>query len=166
HDRHERGVRAEGRHRHGGEQAGDARVRAAGGCPAVRESGRQDQGRHADRGVHRTGVVTGAPERGLRVHELTVLIARQLMEGDTFKDLWIEGEVSEMRAVEGNVYFTLRDNTSQIRCSLFAMAAASVALTPRVGARLLVHGELSVYIKGGSYSLRCDDVRAAGAGDA
>jgi len=110
--------------------------------------------------------VTGAPERILRVHELTVLIARQLMEGDAFKDLWIEGEVSEMRAVEGNVYFTLRDNTSQIRCSLFAMAAASVALTPRVGARLLVHGELSVYIKGGSYSLRCDDVRAAGAGDA
>jgi len=110
--------------------------------------------------------VTGAPERVLRVHELTVLIARQLMEGDTFKDLWIEGEVSEMRAVEGNVYFTLRDNTSQIRCSLFAMAAASVALTLRVGARLLVHGELSVYIKGGSYSLRCDDVRAAGAGDA
>ena len=110
--------------------------------------------------------MTGAPERILRVHELTVLIARQLMEGDAFKDLWIEGEVSEMRAVEGNVYFTLRDNTSQIRCSLFAMAAASVALTPRVGARLLVHGELSVYIKGGSYSLRCDDVRAAGAGDA
>ena len=108
----------------------------------------------------------GAPERILRVHELTVLIARRLMEGDDFKDLWIEGEVSETRSVEGNVYFALRDNTSQIRCSLFATAAANVAITPRVGARLLAHGELSVYIKGGSYSLRCDDIRPAGAGDA
>lgn len=88
------------------------------------------------------------------------------MEGGEFKDLWIEGEVSETRSVEGNVYFTLRDNTSQIRCSLFANAASSVALTPRVGARLLAHGEVSVYIKNGSYSLRCDDLRPAGAGDA
>ena len=88
------------------------------------------------------------------------------MEGDEFKDLWIEGEVSETRSVEGNVYFTLRDNTSQIRCNLFATAAAGVALTPRVGARLLAHGEVSVYIKNGSYSLRCDDLRPAGAGDA
>lgn len=88
------------------------------------------------------------------------------MEGDLFKDLWIEGEVSEARSVEGNVYFTLRDNTSQIRCSLFATAAANVPLTPRVGARLLAHGEVSVYIKNGSYSLRCDDLRPAGAGDA
>jgi exodeoxyribonuclease VII large subunit len=111
--------------------------------------------------------VTGAPERVFRVHELTVLVARRLMEGDGFKDLWIEGEVSEATvSAAGHAYFTLRDNTSQIRCSLFATAAANVALTPRAGARLLVHGDLDVYIKGGTYSLRCDDIRPAGAGDA
>lgn len=96
-----------------------------------------------------------------------MLIARRLMEGDTFKDVWVEGEVSEaMVSAAGHAYFTLRDNTSQIRCALFATAAANVALTPRSGARLLVHGDLDVYIKGGSYSLRCDDIRPAGAGDA
>jgi len=111
--------------------------------------------------------VTGAPERILKVHELSVLIARQLMEGASFKDLWVEGEVSEATvSAAGHAYFTLRDNTSQIRCSLFASAAASVALTPRAGARLLVHGDLDVYIKGGTYNLRCDDLRPAGAGDA
>ena len=96
-----------------------------------------------------------------------MLIARRLMEGDTFKDVWVEGEVSEATvSAAGHAYFTLRDNTSQIRCSLFATAAAGVALTPRAGARLLVHGDLDVYVKGGSYSLRCDDLRPAGAGDA
>jgi exodeoxyribonuclease VII large subunit len=96
-----------------------------------------------------------------------VLIARRLMEGDEFKDVWVEGEVSEATvSAAGHAYFTLRDNTSQIRCSLFASAAANVALTPRAGARLLVHGDLDVYIKGGSYALRCDDLRPAGAGDA
>ena len=29
-----------------------------------------------------------------------------------------------------------------------------------------MHGDLDVYIKGGTYSLRCDDIRPAGAGDA
>ena len=111
--------------------------------------------------------MTGVPERILRVHELTVLIAKRLMEGDSFKDVWVEGEVSEATvSAAGHAYFTLRDNTSQIRCSLFASAAANVALTPRAGARLLVHGDLDVYIKGGTYNLRCDDIRPAGAGDA
>ena len=111
--------------------------------------------------------MTGAPERILRVHELTVLVAKRLMEGDSFKDLWVEGEVSEATvSAAGHAYFTLRDNTSQIRCSLFASAAANVALTPRAGARLLIHGDLDVYIKGGTYNLRCDDIRPAGAGDA
>ena len=111
--------------------------------------------------------MTGAPERILLVHELTVLIARRLMEGETFKDVWVEGEVSEATvSAAGHAYFTLRDNTSQLRCSLFATAAANVALTPRAGARLLVHGDLDVYIKGGTYNLRCDDIRPAGAGDA
>ncbi len=96
-----------------------------------------------------------------------MLIARRLMEGETFKDVWVEGEVSEATvSAAGHAYFTLRDNTSQIRCALFATAAVNVALTPRSGARLLVHGDLDVYIKGGSYSLRCDDIRPAGAGDA
>jgi len=109
----------------------------------------------------------GAPERVLRVGDLTVLLARRLMEGDAFKDLWVEGEVSETTSsAAGHVYFTLRDNTAQIRCVLFATAAAGVALTPRSGARLLVHGSLEVYLRGGSYQLRCDDVRPAGAGDA
>lgn len=107
------------------------------------------------------------PERVLRVGDLSVLIARQLMEGDTFKDLWIEGEVSEMTAsAAGHTYFTLRDNVAQIRCTLFATAASRIALSPRVGLRVLAHGALDVYLKGGTYQLRCDDLRPAGAGEA
>ncbi len=107
------------------------------------------------------------PTRVLRVGDLTVLIARRLMEGDTFKDLWVEGEVSEMTAsAAGHTYFTLRDNVAQIRCTLFATAASRVALSPRIGLRVLAHGSLDVYPKGGSYQFRCDDLRPAGAGEA
>lgn len=107
------------------------------------------------------------PARVMRVGDLSVLIARQLMEGDTFKDLWVEGEVSEMTAsAAGHTYFTLRDNVAQLRCTLFATAASKIALSPRVGLRVIAHGALDVYLKGGAYQLRCDDLRPAGAGEA
>lgn len=66
----------------------------------------------------------------------------------------------------GHVYFTLRDNAGQIQCVLFATNAANVPLTPSDGARLLAHGYVEVYPRGGNYQLRCDDLLPAGAGDA
>ena len=49
---------------------------------------------------------------------------------------------------------------------LFATQAASVALTPRNGMKVLAHGYVDVYLKGSAYNLRCDDLRPAGAGEA
>ena len=111
--------------------------------------------------------MTGAPERILRVGQLTARIGERLQSTDEFKDLWVEGEVSEAStSPAGHRYFTLRDNAAQIRCVLFATQAANVPLTPREGSSVIAHGYIEVYLKGGSYNLRCDDVRPAGAGDA
>jgi exodeoxyribonuclease VII large subunit len=111
--------------------------------------------------------VTGAPTNVLRVGQLTARIGERLQATDEFKDLWVEGEIVETsRSSAGHVYFTLKDNTAQLQCVLFASQAMSVALTPRQGSRVIAHGYIEVYLKGGSYNLRCDDVRPAGAGDA
>jgi exodeoxyribonuclease VII large subunit len=64
------------------------------------------------------------------------------------------------------VYFTLRDNVGQLRCALFAMKAAQVALTPRDGAKILAHGYVELYPRDGRCQLMVDDLRPAGAGDA
>ena len=94
-------------------------------------------------------------------------IAAKLQSTDEFKDLWVEGEVSERTiSVAGHVYFTLRDPAGQIRCVLFATNAANVALTPQNGARLIAHGYVEIYPRDGRYQLRCDDLMPAGAGEA
>ncbi|MDE3192139.1 MAG: exodeoxyribonuclease VII large subunit, partial [Chloroflexota bacterium] len=94
-------------------------------------------------------------------------IAEKLQTADDLKDIWVEGEVSERSiSAAGHVYFTLRDNAGQIRCVLFATSAANVPLTPQDGMRLLAHGNVEVYIRGGQYQLRCDDLLPAGAGEA
>lgn len=107
------------------------------------------------------------PEKVLTVASLTMKIAARLQSTDEFKDLWVEGEVSERSiSAAGHVYFTLRDNAGQIRCVLFASNAAGVALTPQNGARLIAHGYVEIYPRDGRYQLRCDDLMPAGAGEA
>jgi exodeoxyribonuclease VII large subunit len=111
--------------------------------------------------------VTGAPTNILRVGQLTTRIGERLQSTDDFKDLWVEGEIAETsRSSAGHVYFTLKDNMAQLQCVLFATQAANVPLTPRQGSRVIAHGYIEVYLKAGSYNLRCDDVRPAGAGEA
>ena len=54
------------------------------------------------------------PHKTLTVSELTLLVRDRLEQG--FPDLWIEGEVSNLRTPgSGHLYFTLKDETSQIR---------------------------------------------------
>ncbi len=99
--------------------------------------------------------------------QLTVRIAKRLQDTPDFKDLWIEGEVSQSSvSAAGHVYFTLRDNIGQLSCVLFGQEAANVPLLPRDGARVIAHGYIEVYPRAGRHQLRCDDVRPAGAGDA
>ncbi len=94
-------------------------------------------------------------------------IAERLQATPDFKDLWIEGEVSQSSvSAAGHVYFTLRDNVGQLSCVLFGQQAANIPLLPRDGARVIAHGYLEVYPRAGRHQLRCDDVRPAGAGDA
>ena len=51
---------------------------------------------------------------------------RSLLESDyRLQDLWLEGEVSNFtRASSGHVYFTLKDESAQVRCVMWRAQAA------------------------------------------
>jgi exodeoxyribonuclease VII large subunit len=111
--------------------------------------------------------ISSAPSRVVRVGQVVTRLAAHIQSGDEFKDLWVEGEVVQSTiSPQGHVYFTLRDNVGQLRCALFAMKAAQVALTPRDGAKVLAHGYIELYPRDGRCQLLVDDLRPAGAGDA
>ncbi len=110
---------------------------------------------------------SSAPSRALRVGQLAMRLAERIQSVEDFKDLWVEGEVFQARRSDaGHVYFTLRDNVGQLACVLFATQAAQVALTPRDGMKVVVHGYVEVYLRDGRCQIRVDDLRPAGAGDA
>src|SRR5438093_1738784 len=94
-------------------------------------------------------------------------LAEHIQSGDEFKDLWVEGEVSQARvSPAGHVYFTLRDNAGQLQCVLFASQAAQIALTPRDGTKVFAHGWVESYHREGRSQLPIDAVRPAGPGNA
>ncbi|NCG08605.1 MAG: exodeoxyribonuclease VII large subunit [Verrucomicrobia bacterium] len=88
----------------------------------------------------------------LDVTALTHQIKR-LLEG-SFTQVWVRGEVSNCRKQSsGHIYFSLKDNGSQIPCVLFARDAARQEFELCDGDALTVLGDVAVYAPHGRYQL-------------
>ena len=84
------------------------------------------------------------PERRIyKVAELSRLI-REKLEG-SFTDIWVQGEISNFRpASSGILYFTLKDETAQLRCVCFRQQARYLKFRPEDGLAVLARGKISV----------------------
>jgi exodeoxyribonuclease VII large subunit len=89
---------------------------------------------------------------------------RQTIELDwRLQDLWLEGEVSNLtQAASGHLYFTLKDESAQIKCVMWREQAVLLPALPERGDMVLAHGKVSVYELRGEYQLYCDALRPAG----
>jgi exodeoxyribonuclease VII large subunit len=89
-----------------------------------------------------------SPERvAPRIFTVAELLAgvRELLE-DRVGRLWIAGEVSNLRrAGSGHFYFTLKDETAQVRAVLFRGTAQRLRFEPEEGMEVLVYGEVTLY---------------------
>ena len=82
------------------------------------------------------------------VWELTQEIKSTLEQ--TFPPLWVEGEISNLsRPLSGHIYFTLKDESSQIRCVLWRNIAESLPFQIEDGLHVIVLAKLSLYEKQG-----------------
>ncbi|MDR1787966.1 MAG: exodeoxyribonuclease VII large subunit [Treponema sp.] len=98
------------------------------------------------------------------VSEITELI-RQSLEG-TFPLVVVEGELSNCRpSSTGHLYFTLKDSGAAISCMMFRGQLRTLRFEPKDGMLLRVKGRVSVYAPKGTYSIVCDEMEQAGAGD-
>lgn len=99
----------------------------------------------------------------LTVSELTRRIKTCLE--DKIGYVWIGGEVSNLRTpISGHIYFSLKDESTQIKCVLFAGTARSIKFALQEGMELIVFGRVSVYEKSGDYQIIIDKAEPKGIG--
>jgi exodeoxyribonuclease VII large subunit len=99
----------------------------------------------------------------LTVSQLTSLVRTSIET--QFQDIWLEGEISNFRTPgSGHLYFTLKDETCQIRAVLFRSSATRLRFVLQEGMNVVVRGRLTVYEPRGEYQIVLDVVEPKGIG--
>ena len=97
------------------------------------------------------------------VSELNARI-RELLSA-AFTNIWIEGEISNFReAQSGHLYFTLKDQSAQVRCVCFRQNAIRLRFRPEDGLHMRIRGSISVYDLRGEYQIYVDHIEPVGLG--
>ena len=82
-----------------------------------------------------------------------------------YTDAWVEGEISNFRAQgSGHLYFTLKDQNSQISAVMFRSSARLLRFKPADGMQVVVRGRVTVYEDRGQLQIIAEYVEPKGAG--
>jgi len=99
------------------------------------------------------------------VSKLTFHIRKLLEEDEVLKDVWVQGEISNLsRPASGHLYFTLKDANASLKCVIWKTSAVRLNLSLRDGMEVEVHGKIGVYEPQGQYQLYADQIRPVGEG--
>ncbi|MBQ4234326.1 MAG: exodeoxyribonuclease VII large subunit, partial [Firmicutes bacterium] len=103
--------------------------------------------------------------RPVSVSQLNGYIKRTLATDPILSAVTVRGEISKLTFhSSGHVYFTLKDETSRLSCFLAADRVPGLRFELDEGMEILAEGSVSVYERGGYYSLNIRSVEAAGEG--
>ena len=101
----------------------------------------------------------------IKVSQLNKYIGRVMQTDPILGNVSVTGEISNLKYhSSGHVYFTLKDDSSKVNCFMPAGAARSMRFQLADGMEVVTAGYISVYEKGGYYSLNIRDVQVSGEG--
>ena len=110
------------------------------------------------------GFTFRAPERRIWLVRDLVAAVRTHLERE-YSDIWVEGEISNFRAHEsGHLYFTLKDEDSQIRAVMFRSQARLLRFRPENGMHVILRGRVTVFEGRGELQLSAEYLEPKGAG--
>ena len=104
-----------------------------------------------------------SPRSAIAVSTLTET-AKDILEG-AFMPLWVRGEVSDFKMHRnGHWYFSLRDQSSQLRCVVWSRDQLRMPAAPDDGMMINALGQLGVYAARGEMQLTVKRLEAEGDG--
>jgi exodeoxyribonuclease VII large subunit len=89
---------------------------------------------------------------------------RVLVES-ALQPVWVRGEITDFKRYKsGHWYFSLRDNSAQIRCVVWASDQRGIPAPPDDGMQVVVFGQMTVYPARAELQLRVRRIEAVGDG--
>ena len=105
-----------------------------------------------------------ADDKILSVTDITRQIKGMLENG--FVNVWIQGEISNFKIhSSGHLYFTLKDDQSQISAVMWKSRAGRLLFRPGDGMKVMVRGSITVYEPRGNYQIDCLQIQPLGKGE-
>ena len=104
--------------------------------------------------------------KNISVYQVSDLLneMRRLMEV-SYPEIWIEGELSSLSTpASGHIYFSLKDEKSQLRCAMFRSRVDINRYKPQVGDLVKVRAKISVYTARGDLQCIVQHIEEAGEG--
>ncbi len=104
------------------------------------------------------------PERRVWTVRALVSAVRSHIERE-YLDCWVEGEISNLRIPDsGHLYFTLKEESAQIRVVMFRSSAKLLRFRPENGLHVTVRGRITVYEDRGELQISAEFMEPKGAG--
>ena len=101
----------------------------------------------------------------IRVGQLNNYIGRVLKTDPILGNVSVIGEISNLKFhSSGHVYFSLKDETSKVNCFLASSHLERITCPMEEGMEIVASGYISVYERGGYYSLNIRDIEVNGEG--
>jgi len=102
----------------------------------------------------------------ITVTQLNTRVRSVLSESPTVNDVWVLGELSNLKKYpSGHYYFTLKDNTSEIRGVMFKQSRARIDFEPQDNMKVTAFGKVDLYVERGSYQFIVETMQRSGVGD-
>ena len=102
----------------------------------------------------------------ITVSQVNTYIKALLDESTPLRNIYISGEISNFTYYyrSGHMYFTLKDEKSQLKAVMFASYADKIKFNPENGMKVICSGRVSIKKKNGEYQLYVDDMQPDGIG--
>lgn len=102
----------------------------------------------------------------IKVSQLNKYIGRVMQTDPILGNVSVIGEISNLKYhSSGHVYFTLKDDAGKLNCFVTGSVVKNIRFQLADGMEVITAGYISVYEKGGYYSLNVRDIQVSGEGE-
>jgi exodeoxyribonuclease VII large subunit len=103
--------------------------------------------------------------RYLTVTALTKYIKKKFEVDPHMQDVLLKGEISNFKQhSRGHMYFTIKDENARIQAVMFSMNNRNIKFKPENGMKVMLRGEISVYVPNGNYQMYVTEMEPDGIG--